>query len=277
MVYKYKSGGIRMKRFRNLIIVLVIVFAIVSPIVLPITGNVAVVEAATVGISQKSLVLEIGKTKVLKISGTKNKLTWKSSDKSVATVASNGKVTAKEVGMATITATVGGKKYSCTVTVAPYDAVEEKIGEISVIIPKDWDFESQEVSKGNFEATITPTELASNFIITTEFTGEKALTYGEVKANYSELTQDYVEQIFEEEFSSSEVEISDFKTFDYDSINGTVYATEYIVTLPDVTMKQTFLELSINNYFIEVTVTDAEELDLVAVAEYLLDSFKVNE
>lgn len=47
------------------------------------------------------------------ISGVK----WKSSKKSVATVSSAGTIKAKKKGTATITATVGGKKYSCKVTV----------------------------------------------------------------------------------------------------------------------------------------------------------------
>ena len=48
----------------------------------------------------------------------KRKLKWTSSNKKVATVNKNGKVTAKKKGTATITVkTANGKKYSCKVTV----------------------------------------------------------------------------------------------------------------------------------------------------------------
>ncbi|HIR27934.1 MAG TPA: Ig domain-containing protein [Candidatus Choladousia intestinigallinarum] len=68
-------------------------------------------------ISKKSATLQKGKTLTLKLSGTNQKVTWKSSNKNVATVSSKGKVTAKKAGTATITATVLKKKYTCKITV----------------------------------------------------------------------------------------------------------------------------------------------------------------
>lgn len=45
------------------------------------------------------------------------KVTWSSSDKKVADVSKKGKVTAKKIGTAKVTAKVKGKKYTCTVNV----------------------------------------------------------------------------------------------------------------------------------------------------------------
>ncbi len=53
----------------------------------------------------------------LKVQWQAGKITWKSSNKKVATVSSKGKVTAKKKGKATITAKVAGKTYKCKVTV----------------------------------------------------------------------------------------------------------------------------------------------------------------
>lgn len=53
----------------------------------------------------------------LKLSGTKRKVSFKSSKTSVATVTSKGVITAKRVGSATITAKIKDKSYSCKVSV----------------------------------------------------------------------------------------------------------------------------------------------------------------
>ena len=53
----------------------------------------------------------------LKVLGTKQKVIWKSSDITVASVNNNGKITAKTSGTAIITATVANKKYTCEITV----------------------------------------------------------------------------------------------------------------------------------------------------------------
>lgn len=68
-------------------------------------------------ISNKTVTLISGQTKKLKVTGTKAKAKWSSNKKSIAVVSSNGKVTAKKKGIATITARIGNKKYYCKVTV----------------------------------------------------------------------------------------------------------------------------------------------------------------
>ncbi len=77
--------------------------------------------AATVKINKQKASLYSGSVITLKISNTSKKVTWTTSNKSVATVKSTGtktaKVTAKLAGKATVTAKVGGKKFKCTVTV----------------------------------------------------------------------------------------------------------------------------------------------------------------
>ena len=84
------------------------------------SGNKTVKSQITVEdpkISKTAISLNIGKKYTLKVTGTKQKITWSSSDKSVATVSSKGVVTAKKGGSAKIAAKVLGKSYVCTVTV----------------------------------------------------------------------------------------------------------------------------------------------------------------
>lgn len=61
--------------------------------------------------------LIVKQTKKLQLKNTKNKVVWSSSNSSIASVNSNGKVTAKKKGNAAITATVGDVKKKCKVKV----------------------------------------------------------------------------------------------------------------------------------------------------------------
>ena len=100
-------------KIKKISLSLLMVFAMVM--LLPMVFNIDRAEAAA-KISKKKVSLMVDETVTIKMKGTKKKVTWTSSDTSVASV-SKGKITAKKEGSATITATVGKKKYTCTVTV----------------------------------------------------------------------------------------------------------------------------------------------------------------
>ena len=68
-------------------------------------------------INKTSKLLIVGKTYNLKVTGTSSKITWSSSDNSIAKVNSKGVVTAKQKGLATIKAKVNGLKLRCEINV----------------------------------------------------------------------------------------------------------------------------------------------------------------
>lgn len=80
-------------------------------------------EVTSVTLNKSALSLEVGKTgklsaTVLPNSATNKSVTWSSNNEAVATVSTNGTVTARKAGTAVITArTANGKSASCTVTV----------------------------------------------------------------------------------------------------------------------------------------------------------------
>lgn len=76
--------------------------------------------AAKVSLSAKKASLSVGTSKKLKLKNAKN-VTWKSSNKKIATVTKDGKVRAVSAGSCVITATAGGKSYSCKITVSAVD------------------------------------------------------------------------------------------------------------------------------------------------------------
>lgn len=101
------------KKF-NLIVTIVVAIALVL-------STTVFASAATVKINKKALSLYAGKTTTVKVLNASKKVTWTSSKKTVATVKSTGKasakITAKKSGTTTITGKIGKKKYTCKVTV----------------------------------------------------------------------------------------------------------------------------------------------------------------
>ena len=114
-----------MKRFgfRRLwaALALALILCLAAPALLPARiAPAAGAQAATkVKLSKAKATLYVGQTLQLKLNNASGKVAWKSNKKGVAAVTGKGKVTAKKKGTATVTATCGGKKYTCKVTVKP--------------------------------------------------------------------------------------------------------------------------------------------------------------
>lgn len=126
-----------MKKTKRIIgaVCLAIVMAMVVPSIVPsLSGTVTVQAASKVKLNKTKATVYVGKFTQLKVTGTKKKVTWKSSNKKVATVSTKGKVTAKKKGKATITATVSGKKYTCKVTVKEIALKSISLNKTSLIL-----------------------------------------------------------------------------------------------------------------------------------------------
>lgn len=72
---------------------------------------------STISLNYKKATILTGETLKLSLSFNSDKVKWSSSDKTVAKVSQTGKVTAKKVGFAKITAKVNNKKYTCKIKV----------------------------------------------------------------------------------------------------------------------------------------------------------------
>lgn len=75
--------------------------------------------AGKIKLTKKKVVLEIGKTKTLKVQNTNKKVKWSTSDKKIVKV-KKGVLTPVATGAATVTAKVSGKTFNCKVTVVDY-------------------------------------------------------------------------------------------------------------------------------------------------------------
>jgi cell wall-associated NlpC family hydrolase len=86
--------------------------------------------AGAVKLDRTKVVLELGGTDQLQLNNTEEEVKWKSSDKKVVKVNSEGKLTSKGVGMATVTAKVGSTKYTCKVSVVDYTGMSDEQKEV---------------------------------------------------------------------------------------------------------------------------------------------------
>ncbi|MCI9079454.1 MAG: hypothetical protein HFH68_11095 [Lachnospiraceae bacterium] len=117
----------------------------------------------------KSIMLEKGNATELKVKNIseKTKVKWSSDNKAVATVSGKGKVTAKSMGIAEITAEISGKKYTCTVKVIQKMFLTKKIqietGDSTKLIlknaPKDvrvkWSCDDVVIADVSSDGTVT--------------------------------------------------------------------------------------------------------------------------
>lgn len=140
-------------RSKLMVIALVVAVAVAAPITVPFTGNGAVAEAASVKISSTKKNLLEGDLFTLKITGTKSKVTWKTSNKSVATVSATGEVAAMAVGTAKITATVNKKKYKCIITVVT-DVQEVQIGGLAFYLSGFYKVSGKKVADGQYQTDL---------------------------------------------------------------------------------------------------------------------------
>ena len=93
--------------------------AVISAVILMTTMLIPAFQAsaASVRLNKTKIVLVVGQTYNLKVSGTKKTPQWSSSNKKIVSVTKKGVVKGLKKGTATITAKIGKKKYKCKVTV----------------------------------------------------------------------------------------------------------------------------------------------------------------
>ncbi|WP_218971604.1 Ig-like domain-containing protein, partial [Bifidobacterium pseudolongum] len=116
------------------------------------------VSVSSVAIAGGDFTLQTGASKQLSATvspsnATDRAVSWRSSNASVASVDASGKVMAKAVGTATITATAGGKSASVTVIVESGDPVTVPVSSVSIA---GGDFQLPVGSTRRISATVSP-------------------------------------------------------------------------------------------------------------------------
>jgi hypothetical protein len=259
-------------RMKLMAIALVVAVAVAAPITVPFTGNVAVAEAATVKISETKVTLLVGTSTTLKVTGTKSKVTWKTSNKAVASVTAKGAVKALSVGTAKITATVNKKNYTCTVTVVP-EAQEVQIGGLGFLLPGIYEVSGDEVADGIYQAELIIPDSLSKITFIATVTGTEGVPYEEVEAQFADLNEEYLQESFDATYGAGKSAVSDLSAFMYESENGTIsFAYSFILTTEKAAARMISYNLSIDGYNIEVISRDVEGYDIYEDAENLIDT-----
>jgi hypothetical protein len=150
---------------------------------------------------------------------------------------------------------------------------------VSYIIPKEWTKDISIEKGNNTLLSIHPkTDPAKN-------TGYSSISFAinqtdQPKSDSSLLksyiTEDFIKQQLTQ--SDANAELTNFKQSDYEAALGTALKTEYNVTFNGIAMKQSIYDLIIDNYLLEVTVTDIGDgvtPDVNIAGEYLLNTITV--
>lgn len=140
-----------------------------------LAAPVSVSAATKIRLSKSAVAVSKGRSYTLKVSGTQRKVSWSSSNKSVATVSQTGKVTARKKGTAVITARVSGKSLRCRITVKqPVTGI--KLNQKSIAISKGKTY--------TLKAVVSPTN-ATNRAVSWKTSNKKVVTVnakGQIKA-----------------------------------------------------------------------------------------------
>lgn len=126
---KYDWRVITMKRT---VAVFLLIIALCTSVAVP--GNIDTAQAAK--INEKEMTMVARESKRLYVKGFAGEVSWKTSDKKVATVTKKGVVFAKRKGEATITAkNKKGKTFTCKVTVLSF--ISDESAEVSALIARN--------------------------------------------------------------------------------------------------------------------------------------------
>lgn len=265
------------------ILALALVLSMFSTLVLP-ANNTMIAQAATVKLSDKKITLGVGSTKLLTVTGTKSRVVWTSSKATIATVSKTGQVTAKKEGTTTITAVVSKKEYTCKVTVYKIKTVTS--GAVTYVIPNNWTSkvvleQGNNISVAAYPKTADTTVGSSNVAIAITETGTEKPDYSIIKSSFeAAVTEDLLVSQFAQ--SGMEASINNFNTSDFETNLGTAFQISYKAKVSAAgktqTMSQVLYELYIDNYLIEVSVTDIGDNitpDVYGVGETLLNSIEI--
>ena len=259
-------------RTKIMVMALVIAVAVAAPITVPFTGNGAVAEAASVKISSTKITLLLGDLYTPKITGTKSKVTWKTSNKSVATVSATGEVAAMALGTAKITATVNKKNYTCTITVVT-DVQEVQIGGLAFYLSGFYKVSGKKVADGQYQADLKRLDSHSKITVLIKETGAEAVSYDELITPYADLSEESLQASYDTIYGAGKTTVADLSVFSHLSINYVdAFVYSFILTTSEGDFRINSYNMSIDGYDIEVVSRDLEGYDIYIDAERLIDT-----
>ena len=273
-----------MRSVKRLLVVFLMFLSIGTLTTNPFPNRLPCVQAAVkIKINYERLELEVGKSKTLRIFGTKSKVLWNSEDVTVATVSKNGRVTAVGEGETVITARIGKKKLGCLITVtkpeskyvknAPFQAVEKSLDQLCFVIPKDWSYQVNTI-EGIYYAVVEQEGLISNITIIARPSNVGTKDFKEVKDSLSEMTSRADSQ---KKVLLPGEEDSSIKLSVYDASFGKVLVlSQDAATLEGKACYLTTYVFTFGDYEIHIKARDGYDCaDILTYAEYLINSMNV--
>lgn len=148
------------------------------------------VTVETPKLNKKSVTLSVGKSSTLKVTGTKQKVKWTSSNTAIATITRNGKVVAKSAGTAEVIANVGGAKFVCKVNVKGSQKPAPKPTTIPAPVTRP--ITGIKLSSNSIELEVKKTYTLQATIIPENTTDNKMIVWSSSNSNVATVTNGVV-------------------------------------------------------------------------------------
>lgn len=218
-------------------------------------------------LSKKSVSVYVGKNTTLKVSGTKQKVSWNSSNRKIASVSNKGVVKGLKKGTATITAKVGNKKYNCKVTVKIKSVPVNKIN----INKKSISLEVGE--KVTLKATVSPSNATNKKIIWSSSNSSVVSVNSKGVVTAKGEGKAYIYAEAGEEIAVCSVEVSDSSDILEPEFSAKLYAKDsYTLLMAMIIKNYGPLPIEVEDY---VLLDSHTNLWLIDEDVEFIDSYKI--
>lgn len=242
-------------------------FSLFMALVMVLSLAVIPTSAAKVSLNKSSVTLVKGHSVTLSVNGTNKKITWSSDNESVAAVSKKGKVTAKKIGTATVSASFGKSVLKCKVTVKA-GSISTNGNDLSVEVGKTASISVKAVGIHDL-AVSSSDEKVANAALSGKFNGDVTIVKVNGIADGTAKIKIYVKGYEKSIYKYVEVKVGKGKPTEKVNSSGVTVSADSIEVNENLTAKVTVTASS--SVLKKLTIVSSAKYKFDVSTEYDLD------